>query len=222
MRAKRTMDIVIAVLVVVVLSPLLLLIAVAVAMADGRPILYLGTRVGQHGRLFALLKFRTMSVAKPEPSDPSLCSEGAPSTGGVAPVRGASVTVWDDPRITGLGRVLRRLKLDELPQLFNVLRGEMSLVGPRPEDPEYVALYTEEQRRILDLKPGITSVAALRYWDEVELLKGDDWETVYREQLVPAKIALELEYAARRSLWSDLGVMARTALGLFHHIAGGN
>jgi lipopolysaccharide/colanic/teichoic acid biosynthesis glycosyltransferase len=96
------------------------------------------------------------------------------------------------------------------------------LVGPRPEDPEYVALYTDEQRRILDIKPGVTSVAALRYWDEAGLLKGDDWETVYREQLVPAKLALELEYARRRTLWSDLGVMARTALGLLRHMVGGH
>jgi lipopolysaccharide/colanic/teichoic acid biosynthesis glycosyltransferase len=203
MRAKRVMDIAIAVPALLLATPLLLLVAAAVALADGRPVLYLGTRVGQQGRLFSLYKFRTMATAER------------------APAQGASVTVWDDPRVTRLGRWLRRLKLDELPQLFNVLRGEISLVGPRPEDPEYVALYTQEQRRILDIKPGITGVAALRYWDEAELLAGDDWETVYREQLVPAKMALEFEYAHKRTLWSDLGVIARTALGLFHHMAGG-
>jgi lipopolysaccharide/colanic/teichoic acid biosynthesis glycosyltransferase len=222
MRGKRIMDIAIAIPVVLILSPLLLLVAAAVAAADGRPVLYLGTRVGQHGRPFQLFKFRTMVVTGPETTAGPLDSESAPSARGLASALGVSVTVWDDPRITRLGGALRRLKLDELPQLFNVLRGEMSLVGPRPEDPEYVALYTEEQRRILELKPGITSVAALRYWDEVELLKGDDWEAVYREQLVPAKVALELEYAGRRSLWSDLGVMIRTASGLFHHMAGGS
>ncbi len=203
MRTKRVMDIAIAVPALLLATPLLVFVAAAVAVADGRPVLYLGTRVGQQGRLFSLYKFRTMA------------------TGERAPAQGASVTVWDDPRVTRLGRWLRRLKLDELPQLFNVLRGEMSLVGPRPEDPEYVALYTPEQRRILDIKPGITSVAALRYWDEVELLKGDDWENVYREKLVPAKLALELEYARNRTLWSDLGVMASTVLGLFRHMAGG-
>lgn len=203
MRAKRVMDIAIAVPALLLASPLLLLVAAAVALADGRPVLYLGARVGQQGRLFSLYKFRTMATAER------------------APVQGASVTIWDDPRVTRLGRWLRRLKLDELPQLINVLRGEMSLVGPRPEDPEYVALYTQEQRRILDIKPGITSVAALRYWNEAELLKGDDWETVYREQLVPAKLALEFDYARTRTLWSDLGVIARTALGLFQHMAGG-
>jgi lipopolysaccharide/colanic/teichoic acid biosynthesis glycosyltransferase len=203
MRAKRVMDIAIAMPALLMAAPLLLFVAAAVAVADGRPVFYLGARVGQHGRLFHLFKFRTMTVAER------------------APAQGASVTVWDDPRVTRLGRLLRRLKLDELPQLLNVLRGDMSLVGPRPEDPEYVAFYTEEQRRILDVKPGVTGVAALRYWDEAEWLKGDDWETVYREQLVPAKIALELEYARRRTLWSDLGVIARTAFGLLHHRAGG-
>ena len=204
MRAKRVMDIAIAVPVILILSPLLLLIAGTVALADGRPVLYLGTRVGQYGRPFHLFKFRTMVATR------------------VGSERGVSVTVWDDPRITRLGRLLRHLKLDELPQLFNVLRGEMSLVGPRPEDPEYVALYTDEQRRILDLKPGVTSVAALRYWDEVELLRSDDWETVYREQLVPAKLALELEYARTRTLRRDLGVMVRTAFGLVRHMVGGS
>jgi lipopolysaccharide/colanic/teichoic acid biosynthesis glycosyltransferase len=222
MRAKRVMDLVIGMPVLLALSPLLLVIAVTVYVADGRPVLHRATRVGQHGRPFRLLKFRTMVVAVLEAVGRPSEAGAASSLGEAAPARGVSVTVWDDPRITRLGRVLRRLKLDELPQLFNVLRGEMSLVGPRPEDPEYVALYTEGQRRILELKPGITSVAALRYWDEVELLKGEDWETVYREQLVPAKLALELEYADRRTLWSDLGVIARTASGLFHHMAGGS
>ena len=131
------------------------------------------------------------------------------------------MTLWADPRITPLGKVLRRLKLDELPQLFNVLRGDMSLVGPRPEDPEYVALYTDEQKRILELKPGVTSVAALQYWDEVELLKGDDWETVYRERLIPAKLALEAEYARSRTLWTDMRLLSRTAISLARRIVGG-
>lgn len=204
MQAKRAMDIAITVPALLVLSPAFLVVAAAVVVADGRPVFYLGTRIGQHGRPFRLLKFRTMKKDAP------------------ALARGASVTVWDDPRITRLGKVLRRLKLDELPQLVNVLRGEMSLVGPRPEDPEYVALYTEEQRRILEAKPGITGVAALRCWDEAALLKGDDWEAVYREKLVPAKLALELEYARTRTVWSDLGVLTRTGLGLLHHAAGGS
>ena len=180
-----------------VLSPLLL---------DGWPIVYVGARVGQHGRPFGLYKFRTMVPSKTPPA---------------GQVMGSSVTVHDDPRITSIGKVLRRLKLDELPQLFNVLAGQMSLVGPRPEDPEYVALYSEEQRRILAFKPGITSVAALTYVDEAELLKGDDWETVYRTQIVPAKLALETEYAARRTGWSDLVLLTRTVLTLGRRAVGG-
>jgi lipopolysaccharide/colanic/teichoic acid biosynthesis glycosyltransferase len=210
MWAKRVMDIAVAGVALLILSPVLAGIAAAVAVADGRPVFYLGARVGHHGEPFRLYKFRTMG------------SSGASAPSGASvPAVGASVTVWNDPRTTSLGKVLRRLKLDELPQLLNVLRGEVSLVGPRPEDPEYVALYTEEQRRILEVKPGVTGVAALRYWDEVELLKGDDWETVYREQLVPAKVALELEYARTRTLWKDVKVLGRTAFGLVHRVLGG-
>jgi lipopolysaccharide/colanic/teichoic acid biosynthesis glycosyltransferase len=198
MWAKRSMDIVLSGIGLLILSPLLLVIGAVILAADGRPVLYVATRVGQHGRLFHLYKFRTM-----------------------VPAGGSSVTVWADPRITPIGKVLRRLKMDEFPQLFNVLRGDMSLVGPRPEDPEYVALYTDEQRCILDLKPGITSVAALEYWDEGELLKGDDWEAVYRERIVPAKLALEADYALRRTLLTDIGLLCRTVLSLFRRVLGG-
>jgi lipopolysaccharide/colanic/teichoic acid biosynthesis glycosyltransferase len=204
MRTKRLMDVVFAGAAVMVLSPLLAAVALAIALLDGRPVLYVATRVGQYGRLFRLYKFRTM-----------ISSEA------VALTTGSSVTVYDDPRVTRLGGVLRRLKLDELPQFLNVLRGDMSLVGPRPEDPEYVALYTPEQRKILDLKPGITSVAALQYVDEGELLKGDDWEVVYRERIVPAKLALETEYATRRTVWTDLGLLGDTVITLIRRMAGG-
>ncbi len=198
------MDVTLAGLALVVLSPVFLVVAVVIVVTDGRPVFYVATRVGQHGRDFHLYKFRTM-VTNPDAV--------------VAP--GSSVTVYNDPRITPIGRMLRKTKLDELPQFFNVVRGDMSLVGPRPEDPEYVRLYTSEQRRVLDLKPGITSVAALDYVDEGELLKGDDWEAVYREQIVPAKLALEIEYAARRTLLSDIGLLLRTAWTLARRIAGG-
>jgi lipopolysaccharide/colanic/teichoic acid biosynthesis glycosyltransferase len=216
MLAKRMMDILVAGLGLLILAPLMGAISAAIAVADGRPVLYLGARVGQHGQPFRLYKFRTMVVA----AKPSAAA-GASAVPGPSVPGGSSVTVWDDPRITPLGKALRRLKLDELPQLLNVLRGDMSLVGPRPEDPEYVALYTEEQRRILELKPGVTSVAALHYWDEVELLKGDDWEAVYRERLIPAKLALEMEYARTRTLWTDVKVLGGTAFSLARRIVGG-
>jgi lipopolysaccharide/colanic/teichoic acid biosynthesis glycosyltransferase len=191
---KRFIDIIAAGLGLILLAPLLVAIGILVRLRDGSPVIYRATRVGRNGRLFHLFKFRTM-VTAPKSGESSL---------------GSSVTVWDDPRVTPLGRTLRRHKLDELPQLLNVLSGEMSLVGPRPEDPEYVALYTEEQRRVLSAKPGITGVAALRYSDEETLLRGDDWEQVYRERIMPAKIQLEIDYLARRSLLTDMVLIVQT------------
>ncbi len=204
MRMKRLLDVALAGVAMLVLAPLLLVVALAIVLTDGRPVFYVATRVGQHGIEFRLYKFRTMV-----------------QFGSTVMTPGSSVTVFDDPRITRIGKILRQTKIDELPQFFNVLRGDMSLVGPRPEDPEYVAFYTPEQRRVLDLKPGITSVAALEYVDEGELLKGDDWEAVYRERIVPAKLALEADYAARRTLWTDIGLLCRTAVMLARRALGG-
>jgi lipopolysaccharide/colanic/teichoic acid biosynthesis glycosyltransferase len=186
--ANRLMDLVLAVAGLVVTAPVMLAISVAVRVRDGSPVIYRARRVGQHGREFALFKFRTMTQTT-----------------------GALVTAEGDPRITPLGRRLRRRKLDELPQLFNVLRGEMSIVGPRPEDPSYVALYTEAQRRVLSVKPGITGVASLEYADEESLLRGEDWETTYRQVIMPAKLRLELDYVARRSFRTDAALILRTA-----------
>jgi lipopolysaccharide/colanic/teichoic acid biosynthesis glycosyltransferase len=152
-------------------------------------------RVGRHGVPFKLYKFRSMVVN--------------------ADKIGAGITTAHDPRITPIGRFLRRTKLDELPQLINVLRGEMSLVGPRPEDPRYVALYTEEQRRVLRARPGMTSLASVRYRNEQALLSGDDWETRYIQQIMPDKLAIDLQYIERATLLSDLGVLWQTFLALF-------
>ncbi len=188
---RRALDIVLATVGLMLAGPLLAVIAGLVRFKDGPSVIYRATRVGQYGQPFRLLKFRTMV-----PSD------------------GSSVTVWADPRVTPLGRKLRRHKLDELPQLLNVLRGDMSFVGPRPEDPEYVAIYTDEQRQVLSVKPGITGVAALTYSDEESLLKGDKWEVIYRERIMPAKLNLELAYLARRSTLTDLQIIVRTLLTL--------
>jgi len=191
---RRLIDSALAVIGLVLASPLLAVIAVLVRLKDGAPVIYKATRVGQHGRLFHLYKFRTM-----------------------VPSGGSSVTVWADPRVTPLGRKLRRLKLDELPQLLNVVLGDMSLVGPRPEDPSYVSLYTEEQRRVLSVRPGVTGVAALEYSDEETLLRGQDWEATYRTQLMPAKLRLETDYLARRTPWTDARIVLRTFLKLVGH-----
>jgi FlaA1/EpsC-like NDP-sugar epimerase/lipopolysaccharide/colanic/teichoic acid biosynthesis glycosyltransferase len=180
----RGLDLVAAGLGLLLLAPLFLVIALAVRLSSPGPVFYRAERAGRGGRPFKLYKFRSMVQD--------------------AARRGPGITVKGDARVTRVGRVLRRSKLDELPQLLNVLRGEMSLVGPRPEDPRYLAWYTPEQRQILAVRPGITSAASLHYREEDLLLAGDDPETVYRERILPHKLALELAYLRQRSLRSDL------------------
>jgi lipopolysaccharide/colanic/teichoic acid biosynthesis glycosyltransferase len=190
-RGKRAVDIAGAAIGLLVLSPVLVLIGAVVALADGGPVFFRQERVGAGGRCFRMWKFRTMVVD--------------------AERRGGQLTVGRDPRVTAVGHWLRRLKLDELPQLLNVLRGEMSLVGPRPEVPRYVALYTAEQREVLRLVPGITDPASIRYRDESEeLARAADPEWTYVERIMPEKIRLNLEYAARATRWSDLMVVLAT------------
>lgn len=187
---KRVLDLLASSAGLIILSPLLLGIALVVRLSSPGPALYRARRVGRHGKEFTLYKFRSM-VAN-------------------ADRQGPGITATGDSRVTRVGRFLRRTKLDELPQLINVLRGDMSLVGPRPEDPRYVALYTPEQRRILDYRPGITSMASLTYRNEERLLAGEDWERVYVEQVLPAKLAIDLEYAQRATLWQDVALILRT------------
>ena len=194
-KGKRHFDVLWSVLGLALTWPLLILIAVLVKAQDGGPVFLRQTRVGYRGRPFRIWKFRTMTP------------DADPSNG--------ALTVGDDPRVTRVGAWLRRFKLDELPQLFNVLRGEMSLVGPRPELPVYVAMYTAEQRQVLDLMPGITSVASLRYRRESEMLgRARDPERTYIDTIMPDKIRLALAYGARPTVWTDVGVVARTV----HHL----
>ncbi len=127
---------------------------------------------------------------------------------------GPAVTASGDSRVTPIGTFLRRTKLDELPQLLNVLIGEMSLVGPRPEDPRYVGLYTPTQRQILDFRPGITSAASLAYRHEEQMLTGDDWETVYRQKVMPEKIAIDLAYMRSTNVITDLKLIIQTILAM--------
>jgi lipopolysaccharide/colanic/teichoic acid biosynthesis glycosyltransferase len=171
-----------------------LVIAAAVVIDDGWPPLYAQERVGLHGRSFRLLKFRSMR-------------RGSDHAGG-------HLTVGDDSRITRVGRVLRRTKLDELPQLLNVLRGEMSLVGPRPEVPEFVEKYSVEQRRVLELVPGITDPASLKYVDESSMLAmQEDPHAYYVQTIMPDKIHINLQYAERATMMSDFVVIIRTVFG---------
>lgn len=192
---KRTIDLVAAACGIVLLLPLFLLIALVIKVQDRGPVFYRAWRVGKDGCPFRLYKFRTMVVD--------------------ADRAGPGITTHGDPRITRTGAWLRRTKLDELPQLFNVLIGDMSLVGPRPEDPRYVRLYTPEQYTVLRVRPGITSAASLTYRHEERVLAGSDWETTYREVVLPEKLAIDLDYLDRRNVFTDLILVWRTILSMF-------
>ncbi|OQY79468.1 MAG: hypothetical protein B6D41_22605 [Chloroflexi bacterium UTCFX4] len=191
----RGFDLLAALLGLILSSPIFLAIAILIKCESRGPVFFHGARVGKDGILFFILKFRTMRAD--------------------AAQRGARITTRNDARITRAGRFLRRSKLDELPQLWNVLRGEMSLVGPRPEDPRYVKYYTPAQRAVLQVRPGITGAASIAFRHEEEILEGATWEQQYLEKVMPAKLALELAYLQRRTFWSDLEILARTGLALF-------
>jgi lipopolysaccharide/colanic/teichoic acid biosynthesis glycosyltransferase len=193
-RGKRALDLAGAGIGILVVSPLLAAIALSVWLNDRGPVLFRQRRIGQGGRPFEMLKFRTMTVN--------------------AERQGPQITIGDDPRITRVGRVLRRYKLDELPQLWNVLRRDMSLVGPRPEVERYVRLYTDEQRRVLELMPGITDPASIRFRNEAEILdRAADPQREYVERVMPEKIRINLEYARGASVWTDFLQVLRTVLG---------
>jgi lipopolysaccharide/colanic/teichoic acid biosynthesis glycosyltransferase len=194
MGSKRVFDICAASLGLAVTFPLLCIIGVLVKMSSPGEIIYRGRRVGKYGRPFLLYKFRTMI-------------RGADSCGPL-------ITAGDDARITPIGRLLRRTKLDELPSLWNVIKGDMSLVGPRPENERSTVLYTQEQRTILTIRPGITSFASIKYRKEEELLAGaKDLEAIYYD-IMQDKLRLELDYLKTRSLWLDLKILARTFVAL--------
>ena len=192
---RRLVDVAGAVCGLVLLSPLFLAVAVAIKLDSPGPVFYRAERVGKEGIPFRLYKFRSMTAD--------------------AHRRGPGITAANDPRITRLGAILRRTKIDELPQLINVLKGEMSLVGPRPEDPRYVRLYTPEQRQVLRVRPGITSAASLAYRHEERILLGEDWETRYRQEVMPDKIEIDLAYLERRTLASDLLLILQTIAAMF-------
>jgi len=190
-KAKRLIDLLITIPSMITLMPLFLLIMAWVKMDSRGPVFFRQRRVGQFGEIFLIFKFRTMVVG--------------------AEKAGPQLTIGDDDRITRCGRLLRRYKLDELPQLFNVLKGEMGLVGPRPEVPRYVALYTSEQRRVIELLPGVTSPSSIAFCQESDLLACPaDPERAYVEEVMPEKIRRELEYAAKATIWSDFLVLLKT------------
>ena len=197
--AKRACDVLVSVFGLLLLSPLYLLIGWLVKRDSAGSVFYRGKRIGKDGTPFWMYKFRTMKAV--------------PS--GIGP----RITACDDPRVTHIGRILRDTKLNELPQLINVLKGEMSLVGPRPEDPKYVALYTPEQRRVLSVTPGITSIASIVYHDEEAMLSQDTLEDTYTNVIMPDKLRLDIEYVDHRSFLVDLDILLRTLLVLLPRLA---
>ncbi len=194
---KRLFDLFFVIPGLLILSPVLLIIALVIKLRDGGNVLFKQVRVGKNGKYFKVLKFRTMVL-------------NAESIGN-------KVTTGDDPRITPIGRILRKYKLDELPQLFNVLKGEMSLVGPRPEVPEYVEFYPEETRNIvLSVPPGMTDRASIEFVDENDLLSGSsDPVSDYKNKVLPIKLDYYVEYVNKRSLWLDFNLVLKTVVAIF-------
>jgi lipopolysaccharide/colanic/teichoic acid biosynthesis glycosyltransferase len=189
--SKRAFDLLGASLGLILLAPLLLLIALWIRLDSPGPVLFRQQRVGRGGQLFTIYKFRTMQQRA---------------------VAGPQLTVGADPRVTRAGRFLRQYKLDELPQLWNVVLGSMSLVGPRPEVPRYVACYPPEQRRmVLSVAPGITDWAAIHYKDENAILaRAADPERAYVDAVLPVKLDYYVRYVRERSFWGDLRILAHT------------
>jgi lipopolysaccharide/colanic/teichoic acid biosynthesis glycosyltransferase len=188
---KRLLDIVVSLVGLALCGPIMVMITMLIKVTSPGPVLYRGRRVGLAGRPFYILKFRSMVVD--------------------AERLGGSATAGDDPRITPIGAFLRRYKLDELPQLINVLSGDMSVVGPRPEVQKYVDLYTEAERRILTLKPGITDWASIWNSNEAEVLEGSgDPEKTYEQLIRPTKLRLQLLYHQNHSLPTDLKILIHT------------
>lgn len=193
---KRTFDIVSCTLAVLLLFPFGLLIALCIVCGSKGGVFYRQVRVGKDGKDFKLLKFRTM---RPN-----------------ADRQGLLITVGNDQRITRIGKFLRKYKIDELPQLLNIIKGDMSVVGPRPEVRRYVDLYDERQRRVLTVRPGLTDYASLKYISESELLaKSNDPEKTYIEEIMPAKLELNLQYIDNQSLKEDFKLIFQTLFSIF-------
>jgi len=192
---KRLLDFTAALAGLLVLWPLFIVIALAIKLDSPGPVFFTQQRIGRHFRPFWIYKFRTMVADAPE--------------------RGGLLTSDADPRVTRIGQILRQTKLDELPQLINILKGEMSLVGPRPEVARYVEMFRPDYEEILKLRPGLTDLASLKYRDEAALLgKAENPESEYIARLLPDKITLAKEYQRRAGVLFDLRLTARTIVTL--------
>ena len=190
---KRLMDVVFSFFILMAFLPFGLIISICIALESRGGVFYRQERIGLGGKPFMLLKFRSM---RPN-----------------AELQGKLTVGARDPRVTRVGAFVRRYKLDEFPQFINVLRGDMTVVGPRPEVMEYVRHYTAEQRKVLDYKPGITDLASISYFEENKLLaKSRDPERTYLEEIMPNKIRINLKYQLTATVWRDLGVVWKTAM----------
>jgi len=190
---KRLMDLFLSLCILALFLPFGLLLSLCIVLESRGGVFYRQERIGRNGQPFKLIKFRAMR--------PSADRDG-------------KLTVGErDPRVTRMGTFIRKYKLDEFPQFINVLKGEMSVVGPRPEVVEYVRQYSDEQRRVLDFKPGITDLASITYFEENKLLaNAADPQQTYVEEIMPEKIRINLAYQTNATVWSDLGVVWKTAL----------
>lgn len=195
---QRLIDIVFAVAILLLTIPIWVIVLIAVSLSDLGSPFFLQERVGKDGDIFRLVKFRTMNKNA---------------------AAGSNLTVSGDKRVTPIGRVLRRLKIDELPQLLNVLVGSMSIVGPRPETPEYVALYDQAQREVLKYRPGLTDPSSIKYRHEEKILAqyGDPVEA-YKSVILPDKIAISIEYQRRRRIAGDLAIIGETIMAIFRPV----
>ena len=191
---KRTFDVIFSIFGLIVFSPLLIATSLLILVTLGRPILYSPIRTGRNSTLFTVRKFRSMRIAE-------------------GPVTHHSGD--DDPRLTKIGRWIRKFKIDELPQLWNVMKGDMSFVGPRPETPEYTKLYTDEQKVILEFRPGITDYASIEFADLGSILSGDDPDKLYFEKVWDQKMKLRMKYVREQSFWLDLKLILMTLTAVF-------
>ncbi len=192
---KRIFDIISSLIVLILLSWLFIIISIWILLDSRGGIFYRQIRVGKDGKEFGLFKFRSMRA-------------GADKSG--------QLTVGNDSRVTRVGKFIRKTKLDEFPQLLNILAGHMSVVGPRPEVPKYVAMYNADQMKVLSVKPGLTDLASLQYFNEQEILgKSDDPEKTYINEVMPEKLRLNLKYVSERSFLMDISLIIKTIIRIF-------
>jgi lipopolysaccharide/colanic/teichoic acid biosynthesis glycosyltransferase len=192
--AKRAFDLIFSITGLIVFAPVMLAVGIIILVTLGRPVLYSPQRAGRGNKLITVRKFRSMRLAP----GPTSHHSGD-----------------DDPRVTTVGRWTRKFKFDELPQLWNVLKGDMSIVGPRPETPDYIQHYTEEQLQILEIRPGITDFASIEFADLGEMLKGDDPDKLYFEIVWDRKMELRMQYVRTRTFWLDIKILLFTFFLIF-------